>query len=122
MFESRAAAKRENKRKSLFYKFEILDNKDQKIGFLGDLTLNGLKIISESPITTEKILKLKIKVPSRINKNEQIVLDAECMWCRKQADTNTYHSGWKTVHLDDQDKNTVKIIIDLLSSPDDLIL
>ena len=122
MFEGRTAINRENKRKSLFYKFEVLNTDNKIIGCLGDLTLNGLKIICDNPISTKQKLALKIKVPARINNNEQIILQTESMWCRNQVESDNYHVGLKILYLDEQDKNTVKIIMDLLSSPDDMIL
>lgn len=122
MFEGRTAINRENKRKSLFYKFEVLNADNQIIGYLGDLTLNGLKIICDNPIATKQKLSLKIKVPARIINNEQIILQAESMWCRNQVESDNYHVGLKILHLEEQDKKTVKIIMDLLSSPDDMIL
>ncbi len=122
MFEGRTAFNRENKRKSLFYKFEVLNTDNKIVGYLGDITLSGLKIICDNPITNNKTLTLKIKVPSRINKNEQIILQLESMWCRNQIESNNYHVGLKILHLNEQDKKTVKIIMDLLTSPDDMIL
>jgi hypothetical protein len=121
MFKGNEIPSRE-KRKSLFYKFEVLNIEDQFIGYLGDITLSGLKVISENSMQPNSFHKLKIKLPPRIGRKEEITFNAECVWCKKDADDKKYQLGFKAHHENADNKNTIKIIMELLASPEDLIL
>lgn len=121
MFKGKDIPNRE-KRKSLFYKFEVLNAEDQFIGYLGDITLNGLKVVSEESIQLNSKHSLKIKLPPRIGGKEEIVFEAECVWCKKDEENKNYQLGFKAHHENSENINTIKIIMELLASPEDLIL
>jgi len=121
MFKGKENPNRE-KRKSLFYKFEVLNANDQFIGYLGDITLSGLKVTSENSMEINSTQNLKIKLPPRISINEIITFKAECVWCKKDEDNNNYQLGFKANHNSNENINTIKMIMELLASPDDMIL
>jgi len=122
MFKGREIPDRESKRKSLFYKFEVLNTDDQIIGYLGDITLNGLRVVSKESIPLNTNHNLKIKLPPRIHGKKEITFEAECVWSKKTADNTDYHLGFKAQHQNEDNINTIKIIMELLASPEDLIL
>ena len=109
MFKGRDIPSRE-KRKSLFYKFEVLNAADQLIGYLGDINLSGLKVISEDDIPLNSTHILKIKLPPRISEKKQISFEAECVWCKKDGDNN-YQLGFKADHENADNMNSIKIIM-----------
>ena len=121
MFKGKEIPGRE-KRKSLFYKFEVLNNDDQLIGYLGDITLSGLKVLSEDPMNLNSIQNLKIKLPPRISSKNEITFEAECVWCKKDEENKNYQLGFKAHHENAENINIIKIIMELLASPEDLIL
>jgi PilZ domain-containing protein len=121
MFKDKKIPSRE-KRKSLFYKFEVLNLEDKFIGFLGDITLSGLKVISEESMQLNSNHNLKIKLPPRIGGKEEIAFEAECVWCKNDEDNKDYQLGFKAHHENAENINTIKIIMELLASPEDLIL
>ena len=120
MLNGKDDAYRKSQRKELFYSFEVLNESDQLIGHIGDLTLNGLRIISKNPIEQNTVQQLIIKIPERISEKQEIVFEAECMWCKKVDDA--YHIGYRTEHNNQKNIEMIKIIMELLASPDDLIL
>jgi hypothetical protein len=120
MVERLDTPNRESKRKSLFYKFEILDEQNRLIGQLADLTANGLKVIGPDPVSDHAVLQLKMILPAGISEKKQISFKGECVWCRKVGET--YHIGFKAQHTDPGNERIIKIIIDLLASPDSMLL
>lgn len=120
MLDGKAAPDRESERKQLFYKFEILNSENQHIGLLGDITENGLKVISEAPVQLNKIFQLKINLPSGISEKKQIVFSAESLWCKKVG--QSYQIGFKAQHTDPENVKIIKTIMDLLASPENLLL
>ena len=122
MFDDRAAPNRDDRRKSLFYSFEVLTTDNEPIGRLGDITLSGLKVISKNPIKLNTIMHLKLNLPDRLNRSEQITFEAEGLWCKEIAEDNCFHTGFKTKHDNPDNIKTIKLMVDLLTSPEDLIL
>lgn len=122
MFDDRAAPNRDDRRKSLFYSFEVLTVDDKPIGHLGDITLNGIKVISKNPIPLNSVLHLKLKLPERLNRSEQITFEAESLWCKEVAEENCFNTGFKTKHDNPDNIKTIKLMVELLASPEDLIL
>jgi len=121
MFKGKENPNRE-KRKNLFYKFEVLNADDKIIGYLGDITLSGLKVISDDSMQLNSIQNLKIKLPPRISGKEEIIFEAECVWCKKEYDNDKFQLGFRADHKSNENINTIKIIMELLASPDDMIL
>jgi len=121
MFEGKENPNRE-KRKSLFYKFEVLNADNKFIGYLGDINLSGLKVVSEDSMQLKSIQNLKIKLPPRISREGEITFEAECVWCKKDDENDNYQLGFKADHKNNENVNTIKIIMELLASPDDMIL
>ena len=120
MFEGTTTPSRESKRKNLFYKFEIVDKDNRLIGHLGDLTLNGLKVISSDPIPLQQDLQLKINLPPGISEKKQIEFNGEIAWSRKVGEY--YHIGFKALHSNPDNDKIINVIMDLLATPDSLIL
>jgi len=121
MFKSKDIPTRE-KRKNLFYKFEVLNAENKFIGFLGDITLSGLKVFSEESIQLNSNHNLKIKLPPRISELSEITFEAECVWCKKDDENKNFQLGFKAHHENAENIKIIKIIMELLASPEDLIL
>jgi len=122
MFDDRIDPNRDNKRKSLFYNFEVLTIDNKPVGRLGDITLEGLKVVSEQPIEVNTTLHLKLKLPEKLNQNEQITFEAESVWCKEVPEEKCFHTGFKTKQDSPDNIRTIKVMMDLLASPQDLIL
>ncbi len=113
-------ASRKNQRKELFYSFEVLDENDQHFGYIGDLTLTGLKIICKNSFKPNEHHQLKIKLPGQISDKQELVVEAKCMWCKKTDDA--YQIGFKTEYDNQESIKIIKTIMELLALPDDLII
>ncbi len=120
MLNGKDDAHRESKRKNLFFNFEVYDINGDHVGSIGDLTLNGLRIIGKNPIEQKTVQQLIIKLPERISEKQEIKFEAECMWSKKVDEA--YHIGFKTEHSDQENIKIIKIIMELLASPEILIL
>jgi len=48
--------------------------------------------------------------------------EAECVWCKKEYDNDKFQLGFRADHKSNENINTIKIIMELLASPDDMIL
>ena len=115
MLYDKVDTQRESKRKELFYSFEVLDENGLTMGPIGDLTLNGLKIITKTPVELHTVHQLRIKLPERISHNE-LCFEAKCVWCQKADDS--FNIGFQAEHHNPDNIKTIKMIMELLASPE----
>ena len=54
---------------------------DKPIGFLGNVSEEGLMLLSPLPLMVDAIFELRLKIPGRDGKLHQIDLTAQCQWC-----------------------------------------
>jgi len=69
------------------------------IGYLLDLSSGGLGVISDDPIGTHQVFRLKLLVPLEDNLQETIIFDAESVWCQKAPEAELYHTGFQFMEL-----------------------
>ncbi|MCX4028456.1 PilZ domain-containing protein [Endozoicomonas sp. SM1973] len=68
---------------------------DRAMGFIGNISTQGLMLISELPIMTGAEYQLLIKLP-----NNAGVIDfiAVCLWCKADVDQRYFDSGFEIIH------------------------
>lgn len=67
---------------------------DKPIGFLGNVSKEGLMLFSPLPLLVDGMFELRLKIPGRDGQLHQIDLAAQCQWCREDVTPNTYDSGF----------------------------
>ena len=104
--------KRKEPRKRLIYYLKVFDDESNElIGNLVDITLNGMMLISASPLPLNKAYKLKIILPHKIQDKEDFKIGAESLWSKNDINPVLFDSGLQFKDLNEQDK---EIIEDLL--------
>ncbi len=61
------------------------------IGYVGNVSESGLKILSDSPFVQEECLRLCIKIP---DENMQFDLDATCKWSGDNSNLGYFEGGF----------------------------
>lgn len=67
---------------------------DKPIGYLGNVSEEGLMLISPLPLLVGATFELRLKIPGRDGQLHQIDLTARCQWCNEDVTPNTYDSGF----------------------------
>ncbi|MCY1418031.1 hypothetical protein D9M71_335770 [compost metagenome] len=67
---------------------------DQPIGYLGNVSEDGLMLISNLPLLVGPDFELQLKIPSRAGGLQPINLTASCLWCHEDATPGHYDSGF----------------------------
>ncbi|MCP4750326.1 MAG: PilZ domain-containing protein [Proteobacteria bacterium] len=97
MFQQR----RKSPRRNLIYYLEIRDrNTERLVGNLVDITTDGIMMVSEESLETNKIYPLKMILPEVIQSNKEMVFDATCVRTAKDPNTRYYNSGLQFHLLD----------------------
>ena len=88
--------KRTHSRSRSIFDLKVMDRDTLLvIGYLLDLSIGGLGIISDDPIGTDRIFRLQLVVPLEDELQDIIVFDAKSIWCQKAPDAELYHTGFQ---------------------------
>ena len=90
---------RKLKRRYLIYPIRVFDpNSNQLIGFMENITIEGMMLKSGRPFRTLNKYQLKIVFGEEIHKTGHFEFSAECKWWDKDIFTGFYNAGF---HLED---------------------
>lgn len=64
------------------------------IGFLGNVSADGLMLVSHLPLMVGADFDLYLKIPSDEGPQQNIVLRANCLWCREDVTPQHFDAGF----------------------------
>jgi hypothetical protein len=67
---------------------------DKPIGFLGNVSEDGLMLISQLPMMIGADFDLRLKIPAIDGCQQVIDLRAYCLWCHEDATPQHYDAGF----------------------------
>ncbi|MCP4570408.1 MAG: PilZ domain-containing protein [FCB group bacterium] len=79
--------------------FQVFDGKnDQFIGYLVDISVEGLMILSDQPIKQETLLIMKVELPENITDGEKLLIKAKSLWWHQEENQESCRIGFKIEH------------------------
>lgn len=88
--------KRKLKRRHLIYYLRIFDkNSGEILGHLVDITSEGLMMISENSVETNKDFKLRMVLPLEILSRDELLFHATSVWCKKDVNPDFFATGFR---------------------------
>lgn len=110
-----AQERRRLERKYLVIYSRVFDRKSGKvIGYLSDLTTEGVMIIGEQKLTPDSVMDLRIDLPDDPGfSSGYIDLTAKVAWCKPDIDPAFFNTGFEFSGLSEADKKTLLLMIDL---------
>ncbi|MGZ0717272.1 PilZ domain-containing protein [Pseudomonas palleroniana] len=67
---------------------------DKPIGFLGDVSEEGLMLISQLPMMVDVDFELRLKIPGPEGDFQYVDLTATCLWSHEDINPQHYDSGF----------------------------
>ncbi len=67
---------------------------DKPIGYLGNVSVEGLMLISQLPLLVKADFTLQLKLPGPDDMVQLIDLNARCLWSHEEATPGYYDSGF----------------------------
>lgn len=111
-------APREHQRVYLTFYLRVFEE-DNFIGFLIDISQDGMMLMSENILQEGKYYQLKMKIPSSLDwksKDDQdryVNFTAQCKWSRHdEVDKEFYLSGFEFTELHEDDNSLIRSIIE----------
>ncbi|MDO3378478.1 PilZ domain-containing protein [Geoalkalibacter halelectricus] len=104
--------KRTQKRRNTIYYLEVFDLESGRLlGRLVDITVAGMMLISESPITPDRTYKCRMSLPADILGRSNILFDATCVWSRKALNSDFFEAGFRSLIADPGDIDAIEMLI-----------
>jgi len=111
--------KRKLKRRHLIYYLHVLERSSGRlIGYLVDISTDGIMIMSEQPIAVGTRLELKIMLESEMSAKQYLAFDAKAVRCEKSINGTNYDIGCELLNLASVDFREIETIIDELGFRD----
>ena len=82
-------------------------------GELVNITTEGLMVITDREIETQAIFQLSLELPEPIKGADQIVIGADCLWCRRAENFYRYWSGFQIIDASEKALEQIEVLIDL---------
>jgi hypothetical protein len=67
---------------------------DKPMGSIGNVSLDGLLLISQLPILLNARFDMRLKIPGRTGHLHFIDFHATCQWCREDVTPGSFDSGF----------------------------
>ena len=100
------------KRKNLPYYLRIADTKtNQPVGDASNITIEGMMLISDRPIETNTIFRLRMVLPKEIQGSGYLEFSAESKWWEKAFIPDSYNVGFR---LKNVSKEVIRVIESLM--------
>ena len=104
--------RRKLKRRHIMFYSRVFDRKTGKLlGYLGNITIEGVMVISEAPINTGENYKLRMDLPEYIYKKPVLNFQAISLWCENDVDPNFYNTGFQLKGIAQEDNDIIASFI-----------
>ena len=111
--------KRKLKRRHLIYYLHVQERASgTTIGYLVDISTEGIMIMCENPIAVGTVLELKIMLESEMSAKQYLYFDAKALRCEKSINGTSYDIGCQFLNLSSEDFREIEMIIDELGFKD----
>ena len=88
---------------------------DQPIGYLGNVSEDGLMLISQLPMLVGPDFELQLKIVGRSGGMHLINLTASCLWCHEDQTPGHYDSGFMLLQAPREYDDFVRSLRDYFS-------
>lgn len=88
---------------------------DKPIGFLGNVSENGLMLISQLPMMIDADFELRLKIPGAEGEFQAVDLTARCLWSHEDINPQHYDSGFSVVQASDEYGQLISALLSYFS-------
>lgn len=105
--------KRHFKRWHLIYYLQVRDrHTSQAIGHLIDINQEGMMLLSEVPISCDRIFHLQMLLPEEVVGMTSWEFDAKSLWSKPDVNPNLHTTGFHLLNVLPEDVGMIECLID----------
>ncbi len=104
--------RRKTQRRHLLYYGRVYDGDLRKqIGYLVDITEQGMMLLSEEPFPVGETRKLKLEITNDVDEHPYLTFDAKSIWCEPDISPDHYTTGFEILELKPSDIQIINNIV-----------
>jgi len=84
---------------------------DRHLGGLANLTHDGAMFITQEPVDISTVVSCRVELPDQVLERDQLIFDAECVWCKRNTDRGWYESGYRLTNVSQQDRDILTYVM-----------
>ncbi|MGG5241095.1 PilZ domain-containing protein [Pseudomonas lurida] len=88
---------------------------DKPIGFLGNVSEDGLMLISQLPMMVDVDFELRLKIPGPEGDFHPIDITATCLWSHEDINPQHYDSGFRVLHAPEEYGQLINVLFHYFS-------
>jgi len=105
--------RKEERRKLMAFTPVHIFHKKSLLGYIGDLTLQGVLVVGEKPVEVDQIIALVIDFPETPEIHaKRVVIPARAVWCEKNKDEKYFDTGFEFQKIDIKDQIIIESILE----------
>lgn len=107
------AEKRRLKRRHLIFYLRVIEkDSNALLGFLVNITTQGIMMMSEAPLATGRIFHLKVLVDAEQVGEKYLEFKAVSRWCQPSVNSNFYDTGFELIDISATDLQGIQDVIE----------
>jgi len=105
---------RKEERRKLMAFTPVLDlRKKSLMGYVGDLTLQGVLVVGEKPVEVDQVMTLVIDFPETPEIHaKRVIIPARAVWCEKKHDNKYFDAGFEFQKIEMKDQIIIESILE----------
>ena len=116
---SKLKDKRLIQRHQLHYYLQVYNKiTDKPLGYIVNISLHGMMLVSSAPLLTHAMFELEIRLPNAINGKRRIDFEALSHWCKPDVEPNCFDTGFSFTKPSEELKQIVEALSDYFSFTD----
>ena len=105
--------KRSCVREQLIYDLRVFDQDTEELaGYLIDISERGAMIVSETPISPNRVFHLTLEAPKEVENCPSMDLDAVSVWQNSQTHPIFFDTGFRFASVSEQNKHRINQLIE----------
>lgn len=93
--------RRRIERKYLVFYLRVFEGVSHSVlGYLLDISPEGLMLVADSPVSLELDFQLRMHLPTQSRDREEVTFAATSRWCKKDANPNFFLAGFQIDQLE----------------------
>jgi c-di-GMP-binding flagellar brake protein YcgR len=106
------AERREYERYSADFHLDVYERDDDSpLGQLVDISMGGMRLLSERPVRTGDRLDLILDIALESGRKEKVSVQAESVWGKEDDNPGLYQTGFKFLNLSQAADEAIEAII-----------
>ncbi len=84
------------------------------MGYLVDITVEGIMLMSEFSVEAGKAYDFRILLQTDMSRKEYMDFKAESIWCKQSVNSDLFDTGYRLIDVSPQDFKGIEEVIDAL--------